>query len=66
MREALRLDPGTGVGDPDLQLPRIGLGEDPGADAEFPRNAMDGARQVIKRLGMKIVYDKTYPPATTD
>jgi len=37
-----------------------------GADAEFPRNAMDGARQVIKRLGMKIVYDKTYPPATTD
>jgi branched-chain amino acid transport system substrate-binding protein len=37
-----------------------------GADAEFPRNAMDGARQVIKRLGLKIVYDKTYPPATTD
>jgi len=37
-----------------------------GADAEFPRNAMDGARQVIKRLGLKLVYDKTYPPATTD
>lgn len=37
-----------------------------GADAEFPRNAMDGARSVIKRLGLKIVYDKTYPPATSD
>jgi len=37
-----------------------------GADAEFPRNAMDGARQVVKRLGLKIVYDKTYPPTTTD
>jgi branched-chain amino acid transport system substrate-binding protein len=37
-----------------------------GADAEFPRNAMDGARQVIKRLGLKIVYDKTYPPNTAD
>jgi len=37
-----------------------------GADAEFPRNAMDGARNVIKRLGLKIVYDKTYPPATSD
>jgi len=37
-----------------------------GADAEFPRNAMDGARQVIKRLGLKLVYDKTYPPNTTD
>ncbi|HTR82862.1 MAG TPA: amino acid ABC transporter substrate-binding protein [Reyranella sp.] len=37
-----------------------------GADAEFPRNAMDGARSVIKRLGLKIVYDKTYPPNTAD
>jgi branched-chain amino acid transport system substrate-binding protein len=37
-----------------------------GADAEFPRNAMDGARQVIKRLGLKLVYDKTYPPNTSD
>jgi branched-chain amino acid transport system substrate-binding protein len=37
-----------------------------GADAEFPRNAMDGAREVIKRLGLKLVYDKTYPPNTTD
>ena len=37
-----------------------------GADAEFPRNAMDGARSVMKRLGFKTVYDKTYPPSTTD
>jgi branched-chain amino acid transport system substrate-binding protein len=37
-----------------------------GADAEFPRNAMDGARAVIKRMGLKLVYDKTYPPNTAD
>jgi len=37
-----------------------------GADAEFPRNAMDGARNVMKRLGLKVVYDKTYPPTTSD
>jgi branched-chain amino acid transport system substrate-binding protein len=37
-----------------------------GADAEFPRNAMDGARIVAKQLGLKIVYDKTYPPTTSD
>ena len=37
-----------------------------GADAEFPRNAMDGARAVCKRLGLKIVYDKTYPPTSSD
>src|ERR1700727_1173149 len=33
-----------------------------GADAEFPRNAMDGARVVAKQAGLTIVYDKTYPP----
>jgi branched-chain amino acid transport system substrate-binding protein len=37
-----------------------------GADAEFPRNAMDGARSIMKKLGLKVVYDKTYPPSTTD
>src|SRR6202166_1263437 len=37
-----------------------------GADAEFPRNAMDGARVVAKEIGLKVVYDKTYPPTTTD
>ena len=37
-----------------------------GADAEFPHNAMDGARTLAKQVGLKIVYDKTYPPSTTD
>ena len=36
------------------------------ADAEFARNACDGARENAKKAGLKIVYDKTYPPATTD
>ena len=37
-----------------------------GADAEFPRNALDGVRATAKELGLKIVYDKTYPPNTPD
>ena len=37
-----------------------------GADAEFPRNAIDGARELAAEAGLKIVYDKTYPPTTTD
>jgi branched-chain amino acid transport system substrate-binding protein len=37
-----------------------------GADAEFARNAVDGARVQAKRDGYQIVYDKTYPPTTTD
>jgi len=36
------------------------------ADAEFSRNAADGARAQAKKAGMNIVYDKTYPPNTTD
>src|SRR5262249_11766867 len=36
------------------------------ADAEFARNAADGARDNAKAAGMNIVYDKNYPPATTD
>jgi branched-chain amino acid transport system substrate-binding protein len=36
------------------------------ADQEFSNNASDGARENAKGLGLKIVYDKTYPPATTD
>src|SRR5262245_22131417 len=36
------------------------------ADQEFSRNASDGARDNAKKAGLKIVYDKTYPPATTD
>jgi branched-chain amino acid transport system substrate-binding protein len=37
-----------------------------GADAEFPRNALDGVRSIAKKYGLKIVYDKAYPPATAD
>jgi branched-chain amino acid transport system substrate-binding protein len=37
-----------------------------GADAEFPHNATDGARELAKEAGLKIVYDKSYPPTTTD
>src|SRR5690242_20431721 len=37
-----------------------------GADAEFPHNAMEGARVLAKQAGLKVVYDKTYPPTTTD
>ena len=36
------------------------------ADQEFSNNASDGARETAKALGLKIVYDKTYPPSTTD
>jgi len=36
------------------------------ADAEFGRNASDGARENAQKAGVKIVYDKTYPPNTTD
>jgi branched-chain amino acid transport system substrate-binding protein len=37
-----------------------------GADAEFARNALDGARENAEKLGFKVVYDNTYPPSTTD
>jgi branched-chain amino acid transport system substrate-binding protein len=37
-----------------------------GADAEFSRNATDGARQNAIAAGFQIVYDKAYPPTTTD
>ncbi len=37
-----------------------------GADAEFAHNAIDGARELAKEAGLKIVYDKSYPPPTSD
>ncbi|HQT80544.1 MAG TPA: amino acid ABC transporter substrate-binding protein, partial [Rhodopila sp.] len=37
-----------------------------GADAEFSRNALDGARALAKAGGYRIVYDNTYPPSTAD
>src|SRR5260370_10391565 len=36
------------------------------ADAEFPHTAAIGARKTAKAAGLEIVYDKTYPPTTTD
>jgi branched-chain amino acid transport system substrate-binding protein len=37
-----------------------------GADAEFSKNAMAGAREHAKKAGLRIVYDKNYPPNTID
>jgi len=37
-----------------------------GADAEYPWAALAGAREHAKKLGLKVVYDKTYPPNTVD
>jgi branched-chain amino acid transport system substrate-binding protein len=36
------------------------------ADAEFANNACAGARDNAKKYNLKVVYDKTYPPSTTD
>ncbi|HEX5998277.1 MAG TPA: amino acid ABC transporter substrate-binding protein [Hyphomicrobiaceae bacterium] len=36
------------------------------ADAEFGRNVCEGARDNAKKAGLKIVYDKAYPPKTQD
>ena len=36
------------------------------ADAEFGRNACEGAQENAKKLNLKIVYDRRYPPSTTD
>ncbi|HYA05043.1 MAG TPA: ABC transporter substrate-binding protein, partial [Xanthobacteraceae bacterium] len=35
-------------------------------DADFSHNAADGARENVKKFDFKTVYDKTYPPNTTD
>jgi len=36
------------------------------ADAEFGRNVCEGARENAKNADLEIVYDKTYPPNSTD
>ena len=36
------------------------------ADAEFGKTACDGTRENAKKGGFEIVYDKSYPPSTTD
>ncbi len=35
-------------------------------DGEATRNTADGARANLKKAGLEVVYDKTYPLATTD
>ena len=37
-----------------------------GADAEFSKNALEGARALAKKHGLEIVYDRSYPPSTAD
>jgi branched-chain amino acid transport system substrate-binding protein len=37
-----------------------------GADAEFAKAAVTGARTQAKQRGLKVVYDRTYPPNTVD
>jgi branched-chain amino acid transport system substrate-binding protein len=37
-----------------------------GADSEFSGNVLEGARTNAKKSNLRIVYDKTYPPSTTD
>jgi branched-chain amino acid transport system substrate-binding protein len=36
------------------------------ADAEFGRNACEGAHENAQASGFKVIYEKAYPPATTD
>lgn len=37
-----------------------------GADAEFGKITTDAARDIAKKMGLKVVYDRSYPPATVD
>ncbi|HJT08343.1 MAG TPA: amino acid ABC transporter substrate-binding protein [Stellaceae bacterium] len=37
-----------------------------GADAEYAQTVLAGAREKIKEMGLKIVYDRSYPPSTVD
>ena len=36
------------------------------ADAEFAQSAAQGAREELKKHGFKLIFDKSYPPNTTD
>jgi branched-chain amino acid transport system substrate-binding protein len=36
------------------------------ADAEFAQSTAQGAREELKKHGFRLVYDKSYPPSTTD
>src|SRR5882672_6733307 len=37
-----------------------------GADVEFSRNAIDGARENAKQMGFEIVFERSYPLANTE
>src|SRR5260370_11758811 len=37
-----------------------------GADAEYPQNALVGARELVKTFGLTTVYHQPYPPSTLD
>ncbi len=37
-----------------------------GADAEYAQTVLAGAREKVKELGLKVVYDRSYPPNTVD
>lgn len=37
-----------------------------GADAEFGKVNADSARAIAKKMGLAIVYDRSYPPSTVD
>jgi branched-chain amino acid transport system substrate-binding protein len=37
-----------------------------GADAEFGKITSDAARDISKKMKLKIVYDRSYPPSTVD
>ncbi len=36
------------------------------ADSEFPQTAAAGAREWAKKYGLKVVYDRSFPPTTVD
>src|SRR6478752_5742406 len=37
-----------------------------GAEVEYSRNALDGARENAKKMGFEIVFDRSYPLSTTE
>ncbi|MGE0063687.1 MAG: amino acid ABC transporter substrate-binding protein [Xanthobacteraceae bacterium] len=37
-----------------------------GADVEYSRNALDGARENAKKMGFEVVFDRAYPLNTSD
>ena len=36
------------------------------ADAEFGQVTIEASREIVKKLGLKVVYDRSYPPNTVD